>query len=554
MNTSNSQKIKNLLWKFLVPIVVILTIIITGTFIAVYGMMKDFNIFWKFSNNISIEKTIHNVPIVERSVAIYANNRKIFFNVNDEDFLLGDEGLEMFIDKINERTGYGPEFFSLNQIILTNEPELIDNSAEGVYWPKYQIIVLNTYRWVEYFSFLWTARTQYLDTITEALYQTFYHEYGHHVFNSYLLNNGNSKYQTEDIFTESRKGQRMQEPWNKFFTKHFKTNLSYDIETKKLADKYVKDYRGKDFKLENKIKVKSIASFYNVKELFDKANGKLRPRYDRLKNPDLIYYTFSSLVSENIYWTISDFNQLQYYYSFQELLTRKYMQLTFINYETDWIKNGILTQIPFNYRRPLTYLADTKMYQYDFKSDHRFFEDAPFKDEDTANNLIDLFHNMVGQKQAIDLSFIWNASYKYDFETNEIVKKNHSQIKWGGFLDAQQAERYDLVGYWNDAGELVTLPIQKFPYTYNRLKKLGGKKRLSISNNGAKEFYVTNSWIDFNMIKNRKLYFFSKNDSKINAPLKSIKQPDLGLTSTQRFYGDFNDIKASINDQQVILS
>lgn len=480
-----------------------------------------------------ISKDIYGVKISEKSLV---KNHPL----ENTEFFLGHQGLELLIDKIKTRTAIGPEFFDVSEIILTQSSPLISEFTNGWYNPLTHQIVLNFSPMLDYFKHNWTNRVQYLDDITESLYQVFYHEYGHHVFNVYLTNYDADKNLNNDLFVKLYRGSlygRFSEPWNRNFIDGFKTNLDYDKNTPLLEDSFIKNTQGKTIVLKNGLKLKSVASLYNAKMLFELANQEEYHHYQELDQAETLshqtLYTWASQTSNRTSWSRVNGDSLRYLYQITELLTRKYMQLTFPFKTTRLItSNGMfnpLFKAPFS----TTYLEDARKYQEELNStdQQRFLNDAPFKDNKTADNLMDLLNLHIGQKRSENISFIWNYS---DVKTIEKGDKTQYQvngldvnkIKFGGFLTAAQ-EHYQYIGYF-DQQHFRAIPITVYNYDLNRLPYLGASQRLSLKD-GAKKFYVTNynysnDWIDINRLDNQQLFFATDNLGNNATPLKSNRE------------------------------
>ncbi len=517
---------KHIKWKLWIPISVVITAILGSLILMPILIFNNLNS--KLLNYEQTSTKIYNVPIVEQSVEDLLLTS---YTKDTKHYLLGQEGRELFIEKIINRTGFGPEFFSLNEIIITNNEKWIAKNVSGLYLISLQQIILNTDEIIEEYKNKWTTRHEELDTITEILFHTFYHEYGHHIFNIYLVNQNNGI--SNDIY-QNNDFQRFEEPWNKYFLEKFKKYLTYDQDTNPKDDSFI-------LINDKPVLIKSIASKYNAKNLFTIANGKDIPNFG-LKN-NIFPYTWSALKTKRKnYFDLND-EILAYYYQMQEISTRKYMQLTFPFVQTKQITNAGYWLKNSSDIKPTTYLSDTLTYQESFNnsSSERFLTDAPFASEESANGLIDLFHTFIGQKGAWDISFVWynNTAKKTVVNQGEKIlwpsQSGANQIKFGGFLDDQQVQQnFKYIGYFDNIKQFIYIPIEIFNYDYNRLPNLGASTRNKIKN-GAKKFYVTNSdYINLEKIKGKQLYF---SDGEKNEPMKSIPDGNVGgHRSTKRFY------------------
>lgn len=539
-----------------------------------------------------LKTNLLNVKIVEKNVASIKVDVPIDQQIIDSEsdpnadklqnnFLLGKKGLEVMKMKMNDRLGFGPEFFALKEVIFMEgqENSLIDQSARGVYYPATQQIIINTTQWVNYFRNNWQERLNYFDDISEMLFQVLYHEYGHHKANTYLLNvyqNDNVTLTSQDIYHEAFL-EREIEPWNKYFVDNFKNYLTYNDDKALYEDIDIECLNSDqefepckvdltyNYQTKKNLNIKSIGSIYNAKTLFERANGQAAPQYQEVidkfnnQNPSAIAFSPRHTFFKPL--TLLDpidLDTLSYYYCLQELFTRKYMQLTFPFKKTTILNDqgfvlSSLKNAQSFFASP--YLDDTLKYQLylDNNDKMRFLSDAPLQNSTVADGLINTFHNLNGQNTTANLSLIWQNNTSEIVEENNIAKinvadkKQAKQIKFGGFLTPDQmSKNYQYIGYFDDDlnQNFKAIKIEKFQYKFNRVDKLGINKTLPLES-GSTNFYVTNQWTDGENINGKTLFFANDDVGKNIEPLSSLLQADQNkaIATSNRFYQPigFND-------------
>lgn len=533
----------------------------------------------------------------DQILATVIKEQSITSNSAQDSYLLGSEGIALFKQKIINRLGFGPEFFALKEIIFTpgGDNFLIPSNANGLYYPATQQIILNTSPWISYFANNFESRSDYYDDISEFLFQVFYHEYGHHMANVYLLNLAlNDPLASNSIYYNQKNNPQI-EPWNNHFLQNFMSLLNYHSsqETNNFlySDDNIKDFNGRPLtgsityenQTKNDLPLKSIGSLYDSKTLFNKANGPMVDNYQEIidgfnKNIGYMFAPKKTNFSPAPILNTVSLEFLSYLYCMQEILTRKYMQATFPYQTTKLIFDDGTYQFKLNdksQRAATTYLLDTLNYQLGFDSDEdlKYLQDQPLKDSQTAQNMLNLWFNHVGQNQSsngnnsADLSFIWNnntATYyanSWGIQLNQADKTKVNQIKFGGFLSNDYAQKYKYVGYFKDE-IFFPIEISIYDYTYNKVPFLGSSTRDSIT----QKFYVTNGlnnneWIDGQSIQNNPIYFSSDHLGSNAKSLSSILNPLISPTWTKRFYLTEGLKKINVNysavlnnDNQVVIS
>ena len=581
-------------------------------------------IFWDGVEH--IEDDIYGVDIREISITGLQSEQE------EPLYYLGNDGIRELKVLIKQRLGFGPQFFSLNGIYIMDDlgaSSLINGNEDGVYYSETKHIILNTNTALQEaglaeirngeFQFKKDISSVPAKARAELIFPVLYHEFLHHVANESFTNLSLDSENAYPIYSQKdgEDGKYNKHPWNKKFINSFKENLNYDQPTDPkdkvfYSDDFVEYNNNKitdgnmGYGLPAKNYIKSIGSIYTAADLFDKSNLNEPSDYNRLLDNlndgsnDLSVKNFGyghvSLDSRG--WSIPIYNEtnlqnFQYLYSMQELFVRKYQQLTMTNYEV-FYENGIdrlITEEGYiiqhdNSLHATQYLKDTLNYQsgFDIKrgksidwnndgifDDDIYLQDAPLATNERGTNLMNAFNSVMGQKEAADISFIWNelplnlekksdgGSLERNILDPKIVDSSSKNIKFGGFFNSEESRRnFKYVGYWSDNNHtrFVSYPITTYEYIFNKVLEVGGSSRQEYNKNvDNNHFYVTSgNWINANDITNKNLYFSpTTNPGELDVmALNNIKSESNGSAGNRRFF-DIDEMKNNNNYYQPSL-
>lgn len=533
------------------------TISLAGGFgILGWTIIKNAN--WNSTPNSSRvyleEKEINGIRLVESTF----KGQGSFFG-KDEDGNGKLDGIDILENMISDRLHDGPEFGALNKIEFGPSASgfIISDDVEGSYYPETRELYINTKYTNEAFPINenWSNNQNYLVERMEIMFQTFFHEYGHHIVNMHYLTNYHiTPSENEKIYSGND-----EEKWADGFISDFKTALNYNRSTPKYKDSFLKgnfsesEYVFPSNSSYSGYKMKSVGSIFDAAELFKRSNKKGHGVFDEaLPNKNQKYgYSFAG---DGFNWVSNNplneknIDDLDYYYSMQELFTRKYMQLMY-KYESVGRLNpdGSYkpTSVDATYGTSLLY--DSLKYQNGFASedmDYRFLHDAPFDQDRYLGNeaimnapdlLLDAFKKTNGSDDFSNIAIVWhkNSSKMTSASRRSIVSDplNESKmIKFGGYF--MQDEDYKFIGYHDDNNVFVPLEISVFDYSIGRKSRVGGNN-WSVENN-SKAYYLKN-YINYSTILGRELYFSNDQEGNNIVPLVSIKNnPGYGNTSSYK--------------------
>ncbi|NQZ65620.1 MAG: hypothetical protein HRT99_00180 [Mycoplasmatales bacterium] len=525
------KKFKNLGWVGLSVIVVSSTAYFST---VIYKILS--------SNN---EETEDTYPVNASKRYIdddYGFSMKEFYN--DAPYL-GEEGIKLLHEKIKNEMGYGPEIAGINRIYIT-DGYFIDRNANGVFYPATKEIFLNTRV---------LRQTIPIDAPmaikVELAYQIVFHEYGHYISSVYLTNNKPSESYIANIYSTSANDSRNQQNWNKNFVEKFKSNLNYDKDTPLYQNGSFSDY-------------KALGSIYNAKEIFDISNGKEKPEFKNLGNASYTGKLGTIGFYNNQYWYFKQrklsLDNLEYYYSMDELYTRKYQLLRMVVPQKDYgdgfkmTDSGLFIE-PYQGRTlvfPTPYLEDVSKIQagmrkpknnnesQNFKRENfRTLEDSPYGMNENGDSLPGnskkMYNDMVeemGQKDGSDISFMISKNTSTVSSNNKYIPGGDANlIKFGGYLTPEEAKKYKLIGYLEN-GTFHGYEIKTSEFSYKYKNSFVSQTEIS-TEYPENFFYTTKDFIDATKINNKKLYFASTQDGNITnvTPLKSVRGGELGRTS-----------------------
>lgn len=548
-----------------------------ATGFGVLSLVSGFAILgWTLMRNASCSPTVHST--VEAPTAVlngvelietYKSTEGSFFGLDEDNNGVLD-GIDILKEMIDTRLHDGPEFGSLSKIVFSNSDihNIITNDVEGCYYPETRELFINTkYTNQNYPIVANRSNSQnYLIERMEMMFQTFFHEYGHHIANmTYLSNYDVAPASTERIYYNGR-----EEQWAENFVMDFKHALNYDKSTPLYSGdgdflrskSSNEDYRYKNGGEYNNYRMKSIGSIYNAADLFAESNKFGTPNFSKALPDNLgkFVYTFSGTGFDWIGTPLGpdSVSNIPYYFSMQELFTRKYMQLLY-QYKTPTTKiNSDGSFVSTGSQRGAvgsSILYDALKYQNGVKTlrnntSDRFLHDAPFEQQkylgkegiaNAADILFDAFTKVNGSHSLSNISLLWHknsstmsSSSRRMSATSPLSEVNN--IKFGGYyvIDPSDplANEYSYVGYLDNNGEFVALPITSRDFTLGRNSSVAASSWEESTIIKAKSYYLTN-FVNYSTIKGRDLFFSNNEDGSDKVPLTSIKNnPGYGNSSS----------------------
>ncbi len=440
-----------------------------------------------------------------------------------DEYLLGQVGIEKLKVKIENELSFGPEIFSLKSITI-GDTNKISKDNNGEYSPVSNEISLGRSFVTSAFSYDKLDPTENLDLKVQMIFDVLFHEYYHHVANSYLNNipSGHA-FADETIFLEDAYGTRVENVWDKDFLESFKSNLHYDetyIDPLVVDDSIIAASGGKMFK--------SIGNVYKAQDMFRIANGKDTPSWGAVeKHVGFDGYSQAYKNSNLILTKPVDTSSLGYYYSLSELFARKYQQLNHLAVDptgdtamqngigyshSGWIGNE--SKQAFASQFSVDRFAYESVYEassHKIRS-YRYMSDAPFDinglGTTESKNLYDLLDRHFGHEAGSDLSYIWgeNNSKMVSVGKAELDYSNmDTNIKFGGYVkdDSQK-----FVGFWNDTKtKFTSYEISTFDYSMRAKQNILDWNYLDLDKTLENKFYTTNDWVDTSVIQDKELYF-----------------------------------------------
>ena len=583
---------------------VIIAILLFGSIFSA-GILGGYYLIWN-NNNTESEKIEY---ITKPAKKIDGINGPDFYQAapkNDPLFWLNDNEENTLINRIKNELGHGPEFYKLRSIIIGDE-NMTGEDANGVYLPTLNKIYINLENYKSIINQLKNKSikgTRYTDAILskikiDLIFETIFHEYGHHIAFSYLANEGDfSQDQDKTIYANGKLAN-----WNKHFVDKFKEYLNYSNWKGQKYNNKIQKYGYQKFEY------RSIGSIYSQQDLFNHANAQQKYSFSEMDSPDKVPYLFApeSQFVNAVPITISK-DKLTYYYSMDELFTRKYQQLNQIykpvaNIDTflegyyaysknniggsivalsDILSNTLLYQNSFgdvvknnlnqyelknfkDYDPQNPLYQNTRIYNPEFKNpeiSNRFLYDAPFNNniyehkdkngativlQDHHEDLYNLMDNFLGHATGDDISIVWPKNSittngnKKAFLSNEDYNNANNLFKFGGYL---RTNDYVSVGYKdqnNNYKELSKITINDFNYKHKSW--LGATEYEPLDPNKENYFYTTNIFINKNQLLGKKLWFKKGNSSNgyTYEELKNVRN-SLTTGTNRTWYSHFSDL------------
>ena len=459
---------------------------------------------------------------------------------------LGQTGIDLIKQKIEKELGFGPEVVGLNSINFTNYNHVSDTD-NGAYYSSTKQIFINTSNIAKIVPYDGTTEDK-----VEIAFQILFHEYGHHIADSYFKKMGTGT-EAADIYFDSRRG-RTKEGWNPEFVRRFKEDLGYD-----------RGHVSSNSNIYNSngtiSKYKMLSGTYGLKELFDISNAKAQPGYT--KDLSNVVWTSSHPVIKISDNSVVQTKNLKYMFDLDELFTRKYQQMRYdLNYGSrltppprsappsnpnkdmyvGWMnKNGWVRKGVGGSSIASPFLSDTLKYQNEISSNSsRYYEDAPYRinpktHQPIAKDLFNIYINGFGQNTGSDIAFITNKNdYRLISSTHyskmDGAESANDKIKFGGYITQAEAAKYKFVGYMSN-NRFVSLPItaQKFNVGYKSNSLIG---QVDTYPAGDNYFYTTNNWYDEALLDGKQLFFSEDSIGSNKQAMSSVKSGSYGDSNT----------------------
>jgi len=465
-------------------------------------------------------------------------NVKVAYNNDQKAFLTQDE-LDAFIVRLKDELPYGPEVIALNDIVI-DDRNFISKDNNGVFLGAVNKIFINTEGIRDQLfgsKNIPLTNEAYTEAKFELLMETIFHEYNHFIAHSYLTSNPaprNGESTSSSKVVEIKVNNDLnKEYWNADFYNVWKENLYNDnVDKSQFSDNTL------------------LQANYDAKTIFEEINIKGRHNLISSINHD-VFYPFKSFVQKPD--AITD-NDLNYYYSMEELFARKMEQISFKPHYPipsnnkngrvlidghGWIRNE-------DHSYATGFLRDRIMYEnIKWTSNNKgiqfYMKDAPFvprvnhdNDQSSSKETIpatEIYNELMkieGKTDNIKISFIQFENNSKVISTSEYHPSiNIGKVKIGGFCDDDKKNKY--LGYWDNTKnkfiKLADVRVNKFNY---KLKDaiMGNYKNLN------KNFWTANTSIDVNKLTNKELYLFNDKADKNKAEKITMKQTKPRVIST----------------------
>lgn len=472
----------------------------------------------------------HDLVIKQYPYAKNSNGDLLYFYNNNE--------MEQLIGRVDEII-YGPEIFGLKEISINNY-ELLGDDSNGVYYPSIGIMSLKA----DYGNINRQMDANRPDMSIENTFEIFYHEYGHHLFYSYVT----SPFPISTV--ESR------ELYNagyvdKDFATWFETAFKYNSKNVKEP----KNFLGQSDNFT------SIASEISLYDIYNNAN-----RHEKIISDDkLIYWYPSDKFNKNVggFFLQAYISSLPYLYSFDELLTRKWMQATMPFTDTakasiypttynsytynnspfvslnafyeDFVRYGSLYYS--NVTNLNVWNAELETISPNYVSNNfdvsYYYDDNPFL-LSPLNNQITIAQEMaqkmatqMGAQNTREVSWILPKNSNYYYYDGENVSASWddkwtynegNNLKIGGYLNSTLANTlnndnsYLAVKNDDDLFESITsISLVKKPVTY---KETIFNDEVIPVENASEWFWVTDNYFDATQFANKELYLICKDSEQ----------------------------------------
>lgn len=467
------------------------------------------------------------------------------------DYYLNQEGINYFVKRFFETGVFGPEVFNLKRIWIANN-FLTSSNENGLYAPQTNEIGLNAVN--DAVRLQGDGRISWHPELlgdqklrAELLFQTFAHEYGHHFAYSYF----SSPYRADKFDIDGKPGivygdNKELNYWNPNFLKTFKDDLHYNV------NKYSKN---PITNTQGEIKGSGVTTFcigekYQSKELWDNANNEV----SNFDIPANTIYNWWYLPKNSVepffqnFTYVNNVNSLKYYYSQEELYTRKTLLMTttldaetFDNLAKNRIRSDIFEEqekiqtnsayLKNNY--PISKIDNVKINQ--VPEGNKFLFDDPFdtlpsSTKTASQDIVENINKQIGHESGADISVIWNRN-DYTVNSSSTIASPvdpaefKNEIKFGGYINNKD---FTDVGYKGADGVFQSISkIDVVPFNLGYKTMAFASKRTSVA--GESYFYATKKFINKNSIPitlNKPLYFATE-IKDINGNLSWINQTPL---------------------------
>lgn len=454
--------------------------------------------------------------------------------MGDYEYYLNRDGVKSLVNQFLTRGNYGPEIQNLKRIYISNV-NMTSDKENGVYIGSTNEIGLNGKTFLQRLDANNELHNSYYsqNLRVELMFETLFHEYGHHIAYSYPSSPLEVSIDPS-IFQTYADGSRRINPWSSKFVERFKTLLKYDLPSAPLY---------KDNKWTDENGYRSLGAIFNPYELFRRANSQLIDFGTSAYSKDKFILGATGIGLNNTIlgsWPKVSKDELSYYYSMEELFARKYMLATMpasqdtITLFGNRIVSGMLSD-ELNYETPTSKaVINQSPAAVGFLSDNPF--DTFSGSTLSSQGLYDLLDETMGHKTGDDISFIWSKN-SYNIVKDKVIESDPSNkgeskmIRFGGYISETEADLYKAVGYKNDKGEVVKIPMTtknfKLRYKTNLYDSLTNSKTLSAPD---KFFYTTDDFVDANSLLDKKLGFVDEQGNFV--PFHSIRNNQYGVASS----------------------
>ena len=449
------------------------------------------------NNNINIKKIVLNksedVPV---ELIEYESNGSYFF---------GKEGLEAINKRIKSDLQFGPEIEVLKKITINNL-SILSNNVSGQYNPFTNEISISISNLIPQFQSI------PLSEKIDLVFQTIFHEYGHHFANTYITSIAtNDARNSKKLFYENKNRSVYKNIPKKFLeafeeSLHYSNNAANDllsndknnISSRKSANAFYKETNGINIKNKNKDN-------------------------DYLKINDFNLTTKIPAKKFQREFSI-DSNKYTYLFSIDELLTRKLQQISYIDnlngfsiadktttftgteYQEYFYPTTIALDISKNrkidYLGNETYRINDELILMDYPYGGNFTDNTGKTHiiEPTVENLWMAYFDIGGYNYGISQIFLNNSSEQVTRNTRTpLMKNSFTDIKFSGFLDKSKKYKSILLKDLNGSYKKYDFLKNNYEYKFLSAKSdvLSNKRDLSKTQD---KFGYTTPYIDISKV------------------------------------------------------
>ena len=375
---------------------------------------------------------------------------KLVEHESDGYYFLGDEGLKILNQRIKDDLQFGPEIETL-KLIRINNLGLLSTNVNGQYNPFTQEIDIS----ISNFNNSWFQNITAKEKV-DLIYPTIFHEYGHHFSNTYITSIYTSDPRNSKKLYSQSGNKSIHKNIPTYFLNEFEKSLHYSNSSESLLLSNNKD---------------SISSFKTAKELFDKANGIDVKNYSDDNNflgiDQMNLDTKIPFKNKEYHFQINSQNYF-YYFSIDELLTRKLQQISYIdNINGKSIANNTTTFTGTEFKTKFSpstmafdisknkqiervdnnnnYIVDNELILMDYPYGGDFIDqnNTVHNIKSTVRDLWSAYVEMGGYNYGISQIYLENTSEQVNpTERNSLKPENFKNIKFTGFLDNSKRNTY----------------------------------------------------------------------------------------------------------------